>query len=188
MSPLNTSTLEQRVLIRQQLVAGGLRTVGYSFDGSGDSGSVDHMKLHADPTTPLQEILDANGCLETFNSATIYGYSNGKYQSKTNPAFEKIDPLLDQVTGAENYLEEMAYAALEHFDGDWVNNEGGYGTVAIDLVTGAFYIDGSQRVSSEESACSDGTLKQCEPIDPAGTFDMTSLIKATLGTTPPRSS
>lgn len=171
---------EQELSIRQELVAGGLRTVGFAFDGCGDSGSLEGMRLPTDPALPLNHYLEEYSDLQSFEGPTTYECNeNGIWSVVNHPAWENIQSLVNSISGAEDALDTWAYAALEHFDGDWINNGGGYGKVALDLVTGEFYIDGEQRVQSTESAISQGSLSTMEPFQQ--TLQIDSLIKRTLG-------
>jgi hypothetical protein len=166
--------------IRQQLIAAGLRCVAYEFDGCGDSGSVNELLL---PTRSPEQALEeytADSLEDTFDKASQYSYINDKYTHIDNNQYAALMRQIDAIPSATSTLEDMAYSALENFPGDWVNNDGGYGIVAIDLVTGDYRIDGYQRVSDVESAYSSGAF-----LEPLAT-DTLSLVKQHLSGGTPR--
>lgn len=161
--------------VRTALVAAGIRTIAYSFDGSGDSGSLEGLQLPADPSRAL----------ETFRESGLEGsFSTGHAWDNTTHSYQPLPGLaatyttIDEIDPGQYVLEHLAYAALEHFDGDWVNNDGGWGLVAIDLLSGEFIIEGNQRYSDSSPANSDGAL--LEPITVAA-LDVTTILRNTLG-------
>jgi hypothetical protein len=163
--------------IRKALVAAGLRTFAYSFDGAGDSGSLEQLLLPSQPNAPLAEHVDVR-LDDAFNSSATYGNIDGEWQASPTPGYKEAYAIIESVTNAEDALHDMAYAALERFDGDWVNNDGGYGIVAVDLMTGQYRIDGYQRYMSTSSANSDGIC-----FDDIGTdqpLDLAKHLKSTL--------
>lgn len=168
--------MKNQLAIRKALVTAGLRTFAYSFDGCGDSGSLNDLLLPSNLTIPLADIEDTLD--ESFYSATITEWIDNKYVTMPNPGFVAANTILDSVFGSSLVLEDMAYAALEHFDGDWVNNDGGYGVVGIDLLTGDFKIEGFQRYSDASPADSDGTCFDALDIDQP--LDLTQHLKSTL--------
>lgn len=149
--------------LRRKLINAGFRTLGFEFDGSGDSGCVHDILVPTAYMKPLNDMEE----IERLES----------YSDTTQPVLDKLDALVGTDGGL---LDNLAYAALEHFPGDWVNNEGGYGTVWIDLLTADFQIDGWQRVVEEQSADSSGSLAS-EAIDSTGPIDVSQMLKATLG-------
>lgn len=177
-----------KIAIRKALVAKGLRTFAYSFDGSGDSGSLESLLISDDLTRPLESYEDR--LEECFNEKTIGTWVNphidettgkhvpGKYNYTMSPVYAAADAIIEGVDGAREALQDLAYSALEHFDGDWCNNDGGYGIVAVDLLTGEFKIDGWQRYSDTNAADSEGTC--CEAIDDDQPLDLAKHLKSTL--------
>lgn len=177
-----------KIAVRKALVAKGLRTYAYSFDGSGDSGSLEEMLVADDLTRSLESYDDR--LEECFSSKTVGTWVNahidettgthvpGKYHYTMSPAFAAADAIIECVDGARDVLQDLAYSALEHFDGDWCNNDGGYGIVAVDLLTGEFKIDGWQRYSDTNAADSYGTC--VDAIDDDSPLDLTKHLKSTL--------
>jgi len=89
-----------------------LRTDGYvgvsvGFDGSGDSGSINNICVYNDA--------------DNFNITEDYCW-----QGDTK---DYDDSYLEP-------LESLAYEVLDNCGLDWYNNDGGYGSVNIDLKTG----------------------------------------------------
>ena len=143
---------------RYALVNQGVRVVSFEFDGSGDEGSINALWLPLDfPHLSLEE----------YRQRIDVGYSPGFDYEKSytaSSAVTQAQTIIDDDPKTREVLEHMAYEALEHFDGDWVNNGGGYGSVYIDLLTGAFHIEGYTRHTYSEHVPSSGTT--WDPIDP----------------------
>lgn len=143
---------------RYALVSQGVRVVSFEFDGSGDDGSVHALWLPLDfPHLSLEEYRSRmlEGGMPGFGYEKSYTTSSAVTQAQT---------IIDDDPKTRKVLQDMAYYALEHFDGDWVNNEGGYGVVYIDLLTGAFHIEGYTRYTESVYVPSSGTT--WDPIDP----------------------
>lgn len=165
-----TPLTDAQQLMRRQLLDAGVRTVGFSFDGGGDSGSLEYLCV--------PDELPSLG-LDAYDDLDVFLFCGGH---SPEPVPKQVYDLVAQYN-ARNWLEDVAYAALEYFDGDWVNNDGGFGIVAIDLQTGAFRIEGHQRFSDTSPACSNGSL--FEGTTPAlvtqdGTIDVSSFVKNLL--------
>lgn len=102
-------------------VMGGSKAV-VTFDGSGDSGSIDCVDL----LNRNDERIDLRGA---------------KFEWPTKSS--ELDPLKKEwVTtytleemDVEEILKQMCEDALEEEGIDWYNNEGGYGELTIDLTT-----------------------------------------------------
>lgn len=171
---------KQHTTIRQKLLALGVRVVAFSFDGSGDEGSVeDYIVPPSFPHKSLNEYVEQDPVFGTFVGKGFYSYEKKAYTPCEQ--FVATDLLIKSVEGAEVALDEMAYAALEHFPGDWVNNDGGYGTVGLDLLTGEYYIDGNQRYTDSDDASKGG--QQWDPVDAftsTPTLDLSAYIKSKL--------
>lgn len=167
---------------RQACLIAGIRTLGADFNGSSDEGSVDSLVMPnvGEEHRGLQELLDEHGVLDIVY-ATTYDYVAKKHIKRA--IFETLDRLCfehfpGQGTGP---IESLFYDILEYFPGDWVNNEGGYGTVWLDLQNGQWTIDGQQRISSTEPASADGhcfqdTVLAADPVDNTADF-----VKSILG-------
>lgn len=177
--------MNQYTEIRQALVAGGLRTIAYDFDGAGDSGSLGSMLLPQEfPTPAMKDLIGMNTVEDVFESAQKWGeLADGKYGYQTKPSAEPALALIASIPGADDAIRDMMYSALEHFDGDWVNNDGGYGAVAIDLLTGEFQIDGFQRYTDSTDADSSGSFIEAlgnVEAQAATELDLTAILKSTL--------
>lgn len=138
--------------LRRYLVDAGVRCLGYYFDGSGDSGGLQDFMVPDNPALPLshhaEEALD-----DVLNDRTMWKVAPDLTSTiVTNDAWVRAYKLVCQYPEGEDTLQAMFYDALEEFPGDWINNAGGYGHVAIDLLTGESRIDGWQRVEDTESA------------------------------------
>lgn len=152
-----------------QLLAANIRVVGFTFDGSGDSGSIDSdLRLFPEPSWSLQCIktdfvgnpaYDVVGRRDVVWFLTNTNHANERFTSAVLAAFEVLNTMPPaQVRTVENELTELAYSTLEeHFPGDWVNNAGGYGLIAFDLQTGDFHVWGQQRIEDTVDASASGT-------------------------------
>lgn len=168
--------------VRATLLAHGIRTVAFRFDGAGDSGSLDALALALDPSLPID------------SDADFDDYFYTKYELQNNFPWKKVPPstvaahgafeVIESESSFINTLERLGYDALEYFDGDWVNNDGGFGVVAIDLATGAFEIQGQQRYTETTEANSEGTLNwDSADVMPQTTAEapLATQISTTLG-------
>ena len=153
--------------MRTALLTAGFRTIGCAFDGSGDEGRINDMVLPERYADALADILDDH-------EAEIPRLST--YYDVATKQFVVPELLLQSTELMTRYLEtyqEFVYNLLEAFPGDWVNNEGGFGVVYVDLATGTFFIDGEQRYSSTETATAEGlafTSQVTLPTDDLGSW------------------
>lgn len=167
---MNNAKAAKKKNVVQTLLDAGIRTVGFAFDGAGDSGSVDGLMLWPDPGASLETIRDCKdpdrfmgtGAIKWYTSSTPSFVSDSTV-ALAQTLHSKAELLTESHIDAE--LIDLAYAALEYFGGDWVNNDGGFGTVAIDLVTGDFEIWGHQRYTETTPVNSHGTLKFWKDAD-----------------------
>jgi hypothetical protein len=74
---------------------------------------------------------------------------------------DKEDEIIYLDTDAESKAEEMLYEILsDNYDYDWYNNDGGYGTVRINIEDKTWNVDGIVRSIEEANASGDyGTSK-----------------------------
>jgi len=100
-----------------QLKNEGYTGVSISFDGSGDSGSINGA-------TAFKEDFILNERVHV----DYYGYE-------------------PQIT---NLLDDLGYAILSDSGYDWYNNDGGYGSIHISLLTGDVELDIRIRVTDTE--------------------------------------
>jgi len=151
--------------LRMALVAEGLRTVGVEFDGSGDSGQINDIVFPCEETHTLP--------LKTVQaSERLVGASwNQNSELKKRYGLATTGPRWDRFT-------ELMYDVLGScFPGDWINNDGGYGIVWIDLVTGEYVLEGWQRISMSENASAEGSV--LNPLVNPDT-DMSAYVKSLL--------
>ena len=112
---------EQKDLFMTLLKVLGGHKVEVAFDGSGDSGSIDYVTLLDQEN---KEIDLTNATFDWYEKSS--GFEAGKWlvQYKPYPAM----PVKD-------ILQNICENALEDSGHDWYNNDGGYGTLNIDLTT-----------------------------------------------------
>ena len=145
----------------------GIRTIGYDFQGQGDDGAINCICLPTEAHLSLYDVCKD----ENPRSWDVYY----PHMYKDEPPLpdegllqgKEIARFVASVSGLSEILEQAAYDALEQFNGDWVNEDGGGGAVGIDLQTLDFYIDGYQNIVTieEESAISDGNLAHDDGSD-----------------------
>lgn len=169
---------EQWLAFRHACVTAGIRTIGADFNGSGDEGNIDSLCLPAENEhhRGLQELLDEHGVIDM-----VYPKSYN-YDTKTWTVHAPFTTLHDiQAAHVECNLEDVFYKIIDqYFPGDWVNNEGGYGTVWLDLVTGQFELAGYQRIQTTEPADAAGhffsaSVTATNPVDNTALFVKTIL-------------
>lgn len=114
---------DKKALLMTLLKVLGGAKAQVSFDGSGDSGSIDYVNL-----------LDAEGNEINLEGATFdwhelaseFNVYESKWVTTTKPVPNMpVKDILKQIT--EDALEESGH--------DWYNDEGGYGMLEIDLRT-----------------------------------------------------
>jgi hypothetical protein len=112
------------------LVEKGIAIVEIDFDGSGDSGSIEE--------------------------------DNAKfYQAGNDGELTLIEDENLISEDIQKQLIKLGYHILDrYYDYDWYNNEGGYGTININLQERKWDIEGYQRVESVEEANGDGELEE----------------------------
>lgn len=156
--------------LRTILLANGYRVIAAAFDGSGDSGSLSgfYLPCPEDSTKSLTEILADD---KELNMDLLFAGPQVMAKIK-----ELLAPLKENTW--DDPLDMLFYQILENFDGDWVNNAGGYGMAAVDLQTGEWTIQGYQRYEESSAANSEGLFKW-DPM-PTSTMTVSDLVKLTL--------
>lgn len=87
---------------------------------------------------------DGSGDSGSVNSVTFYDHNDDEIELKD----------------FESKAEDIGYHILSrYYDVDWYNNEGGYGTVNINLADKTWDIDGYYRETTSVEAPADGDLK-----------------------------
>jgi hypothetical protein len=107
--------------LRQQ----GIETVTVSFEGSGDSGSIEHVDYH--PQGNAAGI--TNEMVEHLSTQRYF--DDGAWRSTLTP----------EVTTLGDVVEALTYDYLEETGVDWCNNDGGYGELNIDVTNGTVSLE-----------------------------------------------
>ena len=107
--------LLQKVGILTKLKDQGISKVHINFSGSGDSGDIDDVEV--------EDMFGNSAWHQSYNAQNLT-------QDDSNKLMDLFFDTLDE--------EVTKY-------GDWVNNEGGYGTFIIDTDTAQFELDYNQR-------------------------------------------
>lgn len=114
---------EQRDLLLTLLKVLGGRRVLVEFDGSGDSGSIEDAFLQ-----------DENGNSIDLTNATFDWYEKSSGFDKEQKQWVITSKPVPNMPVGE-ILRAVCEDALEDAGHDWYNNEGGYGSLTIDLTT-----------------------------------------------------
>lgn len=117
----------------------GIEAVTVSFNGEGDSGSIDDISY-----TPRERGDEVKSLpVEHFGTSTYF--DEGQWRRQAGLRQSTLNEALDELT--YDYLEETGV--------DWYNNDGGYGELVIDVQNGTVSLDVKVRyteTSTEYSA------------------------------------
>jgi hypothetical protein len=91
----------------------GIRLVTVGFSGGGDSGDVQDVHYYRDGSGD-----EVSGPKQVWNSEK-----------------QQVDLVPGEVDEPEHFTDQLYELIQSHVDHDWVNNEGGGGTIDIDLNT-----------------------------------------------------
>lgn len=112
------------------LVNMGIKKVSVNYDGGGDSGAIESIRITTDQYVTFDD-------LQTWDGGTdLNDYNSELY------------------TLLEDYCQEMLLHDIE----DWWNNDGGFGYVNIDVEEGTYEIQNSIRVTDYEEFNHYGSL------------------------------
>lgn len=120
---------QKRSELVETLRSAGVTNVCVSFDGSGDSGSIDHVGLYG-----------ADNKSVSVSQTIVYPFLHSEYNDGTwkYTTTEKEVPIAEA-------LEQLCYDMLEETGIDWYNNDGGYGQLSIDIETGEVSLEVNTR-------------------------------------------
>lgn len=105
------------------LVNAGIKKVCVSYDGGGDEGAIEAIKISTDSDADFDDL-----------------------QGWTSEATDLKDYNSDLYTLLADYCHDMLLNDIE----DWWNNDGGFGFVNIDVEAGTYEIKNSIRVTDYE--------------------------------------
>jgi len=112
------------------LVNAGIKKVRVYYEGGGDSGCIDSIKITTDPDITFED-------LEDWNVGTnLEDYNTGLH------------------TLVYDFCSEQLLDDIE----DWWNNDGGWGTIHIDVENGTYLIQNNVRIVHEEEYTHEGNL------------------------------
>lgn len=97
----------------------GIQTVYINFDGGGDDGDIQHIEYENDST------------------------NRGLYDQVESISNKTEDKLRDWALELIHHYVDMQYG------GDWVNNDGGYGNIAINVKEEKYNFNYSQRTTED---------------------------------------
>lgn len=101
-------------LLIQKLKAAGIKEVIVTFDGSGDSGSIDEVSFGS--------MAKPEGIVEWVHTSSHYEKDKGWVETSVVKSI-----------AIDSALENFCYEALQVTGIDWYNNDGGYGELRINL-------------------------------------------------------
>jgi hypothetical protein len=112
------------------LVNQGIKKVSVNYEGSGDSGAIESIRITTDQYVTFDDLQTWEGGID------LNDYNSELYS------------LL------EDYCQEMLLHDIE----DWWNNDGGFGYVNIDVEEGTYEIQNSIRITDYEEYNHTGNL------------------------------
>lgn len=126
----------------------GVETVEVSFDGSGDSGSIDGVAF-------IGAEIDGDAIGVELEGIRQY-YENGAYASERTLRQLSLEEAIKEI--AQDYLEETGV--------NWYDNDGGFGELSIDVVQGTVSLEVNVRVShSDVEFRATKDIETGEPVD-----------------------
>ena len=111
----------------------GVTGIAISYDGGGDSGSIESIVYTTEPCETSQDVEDAID--DIFHAQGLDG----------------ID------TALHSEIQDYVYDILNDIE-DWWNNEGGFGYMYIQVPSGKYHINNNIRIIETESFGHEGTL------------------------------
>lgn len=111
----------------------GVTGIAISYDGGGDSGSIENMVYTTEPCETSQDV--ENAIEDIFHAQGLDG----------------ID------TALHSKIQDYAYDILNDIE-DWWNNEGGFGYMYIQVPSGKYHINNNIRIIETESFEHEGSL------------------------------
>lgn len=134
--PRPVSYMENLRAVLPLLRAHGVERVRVTFDGSGDSGSVDHAEY--EPRT------DTSGIVVPIEKGRSE-FSNGAWRYVHGVENVSLDDAIGEI--ADDYLGDTQV--------DWYNGDGGFGDLVIDVVEGTVGLDINVRFTESNTAFSE---------------------------------
>jgi hypothetical protein len=117
-----------KTVLFDALAAAGITSVLVHFDGSADSGQIEHIDATAGDQSA--EIPNGNIVIAQVRWA---------------------EPNIERTTlSVRDAIESLAYDFLEQTHGGWENNEGAYGEFTFDVAERTITLDFNQRVETSE--------------------------------------
>ena len=110
------------------LKAYGAKEINISFDGSGDSGSIDSVNIYNGEK-------NINPDFSVEYTETSSRYSDGKW----------VETHTSVIKPVKDALEMVCYDMLQETGIDWYNNDGGFGELRVDLDSGEVGLEVNSR-------------------------------------------
>ena len=106
----------------------GVGEINVAFDGSGDSGMIEHIGCLPDDREGILSIMMEHPTIQRT-------FEDGQWISRMEPIQQSV----------RKALEELTYDYLEDTDVNWYDNEGGFGELRIDVVQGTVQLEVNAR-------------------------------------------
>jgi hypothetical protein len=116
-------SLENEKRLRTVFLLLNITHVSVSFDGSGDSGQIDHIAI------------ESNG-IEVGGDSPITVWRNGRSVFNTEASKWETGEPFEETVSLTEAITDHVNAALDKSGVDWYNNDGGYGEWTWDASTG----------------------------------------------------
>ena len=116
-----TAIVYAKRAILRALAARGIASVTIEYDGEGDSGQIDGILAYDSKEQPVA--IDRPVRLALYRSKGTSDYAS-----------------------LREALDDFAWLLLGHFHDGFVNNEGGFGTIRIDVAKRSVFLDHDDRV------------------------------------------
>jgi hypothetical protein len=124
----DTEFEKSRSQVRDFLRQHGIAKVAVSFDGEGDDGSITDCKY--EPATP------------DFGKTPVPGTEDKRYGYNAQHEWVAVD----RCATIDEIIDDMFYAFLSSNEPGWEINEGSYGDITLDVLTGKIKLHCCRRI------------------------------------------
>jgi len=125
------------------LKAAGITWVEVDFEGSGDSGAIENVEY-----TWLDTVADETTRELAMGLQLEWYTSQGSRYDASRNTWVRDWALIK--TPLSDAVEDFAYSVLGREFGGWMDNDGSYGTVSLDVLAGKVELSMNQRYTSRD--------------------------------------
>lgn len=116
----------------------GYKCIVAGYEGSGDSGGIEYIHATKDDFQTACDIADS------------WNYQGNRAS-------------IDEVTDEVSFVESTIVFLLDDIE-DWYNNDGGFGTVVMDIINNRYLINNNVRYTNHENFQHDGKIIDETPV------------------------